>query len=459
MAEDPKYLPHSPTNAEGWLPEETASGDKQTGPLVLAAMLRGNPQASLRHRLAEIKGTAWGRIASMMSGTTNGATGEKLIAACQGVRFAGMDQDQSVRYVLGLVARYDELVVDWLAQDSEFKRRSALPRRNLEEVAGMFDEIEWLWDGWIPRGYVSMIVGRPGAGKSYVAAWLATNAILGGKFPDGQESGLDRETSEIMWIDTEASQQMMLSRLRTMAGPRSRFFWPLNPKDPDQHFPLVNLTNPMWAELIFDMAMTAKPAWIWIDSLRGAHSSDENSSDMQAVLANAANIARDLNCAFSFVHHLRKQAPGESNEVTLDMVRGSSGIVAVPRVVIAIDQPDPTRAEKRMRVIKSNLAEIPEAVGISIDERGPMIVGDVPAVPRRVSALDKAKEFILARLRLGPAPSQEIIADGEAHGISLRSMRRACEELGIVTTKTRGTPAYWQWALPAHESQQEAPPF
>ena len=446
-------LPTSGLGSADWLPEEPLDNDKEIGPLTVAAILRGNPQAALRNHIVRLKGTVWGAIASKITGSTNGTSAEKLIGATAGLRLAGETVDKTRRLLLAKIVEQEPRLDAWLANDEQFKRRSAMPRKNIKEVAGMFDDTEWLWDGWIPRGYLSMIVGRPGAGKSYVAAWLASNAILGGKFPDGHDSELDRKTSEIMWIDTEASHALMVQRLKIMGGPLTRFFWPLDPTNPGESFPAVNLAKQKWAEIVADMAYSNKPAWIFVDSLRGSHGSDENSSDMQTVLATSAAIARDVHCGFTYVHHLRKAAPGETPEVTLDMVRGSTAIVAVARVVIAIDAPDPLRPEKRMRVIKSNLAEMPEAIGISIGAGGPLVIGDIPKPPKRFSAVDKAKEFLLVRLRLGPAPQQELIEDAEAQGISTISLRRAQRDLGVVATKTRGINGYWQWALPAHEGQ------
>lgn len=437
-----------------WVPEERDGVPKITGPLTICALLRGYPQVALRHRIEEIKHTCWGVIARMISGSENGDGGEKIMRAMAGIRLAGFEnEDDSRRYMLGEIARADPLVDAWLELDPVFTKRRGLPRKTLSEVSGMFDDTEWLWEGWIPRGYMSMIVGRPGAGKSYVAAWLATNALLGGKFPDGTDSQLDRENAEVMWIDTESTHALLVNRLRLMAGPSGRFFWPLDPKDSSQPFPAVDLSKPYWAAIVADMAMDRRPAWIIVDSLRGSHAADENSSEMQAILGTGAAIARDLNCGFTFVHHLRKSAPGETPEVTIDMVRGSTAIVAVARVVIAIDAPDPMSENKRIRVIKSNLTEMPDPIGVSIGAMGPTLLERAPEAPRRVTVVAKAREFLLARLRLGPAPQQELVADAAGMGISTQSLRRAQRELGIVAVKKHGATGHWEWSLPASEGQ------
>ena len=431
--------------AEEWL----AEGDR-TGPLTVCAILRGTPAAALRHRLKEIQGTVWERIADKVSGASNGNTGERILQALAGCRLAGMDEDMSRRHCLGQIARWDSLVDEWLLLDPVVSKRGALPRKNMEDVDGILASTTWLWEPWIPRGYLSMIVGRPGAGKSFVAAWVGTNAILGGTYPDGQQAVEDREKAEILWLDTESTQGLLRERLQVLASPKRRFWWPTDPRDAGNAFPAVNLGKDYWLGLVADHALHHRPCWIVVDSLRGSHQADENSSDVQAMLSGAAAIARDVGCGFTFIHHLRKAQHGESGEVTLDMVRGSTAIVAMMRSVIAIDQPDSTQTAVRMRVIKSNLAGFPKPLGLSIDERGPIRLDEAPQVQRTWNATERAVEFLLATLNAGPRVTQEVMAEAESQGITRRAVERARDRLRCVSVKIEG---HWEMSLPVRDGQ------
>jgi len=422
--------------------------------LTVCALLQGVPAAALRHKLKTLKGTIWAGVADKMAGS-NGNAADRLLEALAGKRLAGQSEDETRRYCLAQITRWDVHVDDWLAVDPVFKRRAELPRRTVEEVAGLFSGTRWLWQDWIPRGYLSMIAGKPGAGKSYVAAWLATNAIMGGHFPDDRPTAEDRELAEVMWIDTEATQPLLIERLKLLAAPTTRFWWPLDPKAPGEPFPPVMLSDERWVGIVADLALQHRPVWIIVDALRGAHSADENSSEVQTMLGSAAAIARDVGCAFTFIHHLRKGQKGDKGEVTIDMVRGSSAIVAMMRVIVAVDAPDPTREEKRMRVIKSNLGLCPKPIGIQVDARGPMTLDQAPNVPRGLSAVARAEEFLLAQLQSGPRGVDDLVECAAALGITKRSLQRARSQLKLQPVKLEG---HWELSLPPREGQ-EPPPF
>src|SRR5262245_2888338 len=142
-------------------------GNIVTGPYTAAAMLRGQTKASLRNKLAELKGTGWGHIAECLAGA-NGNGADRLDAAMKGLRFAGMTEPETRRYIIGKLVQADPYVEEWLDLDPVMERRKKLPLKNAKEVEGMFEATGWIWNDWIPRGYLSMIVGKPGAGKSYI---------------------------------------------------------------------------------------------------------------------------------------------------------------------------------------------------------------------------------------------------------------------------------------------------
>ena len=47
------------------------------------------------------------------------------------------------------------------------------------------EEVKWLWAGRIPLGRITLIVGRPGVGKSFLTAELAARVSRGEPWPDG----------------------------------------------------------------------------------------------------------------------------------------------------------------------------------------------------------------------------------------------------------------------------------
>ena len=46
-------------------------------------------------------------------------------------------------------------------------------------------EIVWLWENRFPAGQISLIVGTPGFGKSFVTCDMAARISVGAAWPDG----------------------------------------------------------------------------------------------------------------------------------------------------------------------------------------------------------------------------------------------------------------------------------
>lgn len=427
----------------------TPTGDERIGPLTVCALMRGTRRAALKHRLKQLEGTAWGHIAEAVANVSNGNGATRLRNAMDSIRLAGMDAETTRKHLMGEIVRWDAFVDGWLLDDAEFIRRRGLPDKTVEEVSGMFDDTTWLWEDWLPRGNLSMICGRPGVGKSWVAAWIGANLIANGSLPDGSHAE-QAQDSCVVWIDTEGTHNLLVRRLKLLAVAGGRFKWPLDPNNASDPFPVVDFAKPHWMTTVMDYAIDKMPIWIVVDSLRGAHGADENSSEVQAMLSNCAAIARDVGCGFTFLHHLRKSNQWETGEITLDMVRGSSAIAAMMRVVIAIDQPDVTNKALRMRVIKSNLSLMPEPVGIELRADGPVRLDWSPSVPRPMSAADRACEFLVARLQQGPRPAIEMLEEAKQLGISQASLIRARAKLMIVVARIED---HWEWSLPVKEGQ------
>jgi hypothetical protein len=64
------------------------------------------------------------------------------------------------------------------------------------------------------------------------------------------------------------------------------------------------------------------------------------------------------------------------------------------------------------------------------------------------SAKREAKEFLQEALREGPALQQEVMADAKANGISRATLRRAKEDLNVLSYKARTANGGWMWELP-----------
>ncbi len=312
----------------------------------------------------------------------------------------------------------------------------------LADLAGILPSTNWLWKGWLPRGYLSLIVGATGVGKSWLTLRLAQSILTDTPWPDSAASQHGKRSGYVVWADTEASQALLLERTQAWDLPIGKILLPTVGEDPLSDIILDD--NEGWYELT-RLVHQYQPDLVVVDSLSGGHKGDENSSDMRNLLHDLAALARDHNVAVLATHHLRKANPMEAlDTITLDRIRGSSAIPQFARLIMAVDRPDANMPEcVRLKVIKSNLARFPEALGFSITDAG-LAFGAAPTPPQAFGKIDEAAEFVLHMLKDGPLPARSIFAKAQASGISRSSINRAKKKLAVQSIKQGNS---WAWAL------------
>jgi energy-coupling factor transporter ATP-binding protein EcfA2 len=304
----------------------------------------------------------------------------------------------------------------------------------------VFGPIEWEWGGWIPRGFLTLLVGESGVGKSILALHFCA-LFLGaqGLWPDSTDFG--GATGDVLWVEAEAAQWLNWERARSWGLPVERIRTPF--ADPLHE---VQLENPAHRRAIERAARQPEVRFAVVDSLSGASQGDENSIEILSVVKWLAALARDAGKAILLLHHLRK--PGlldASGRSELARVRGHSSIVQPTRVVLALDTPDPLDPEtRRLRVVKNNIGPLPQPLGLRITGQG-VLFCEAPQAPRRVSALEQAVETLKAILAGGPQLAHDIQDELNALDISWRTARRAKEKMGVLSQRVNGV---WQWSLP-----------
>jgi RecA/RadA recombinase len=82
--------------------------------------------------------------------------------------------------------------------------------RNLSTIE--MRSIDWLWRGWIPKGYITVWAGETGAGKSTVLADIAARVTTGAPWPG---EGDAREPGRVLWLGSEDGvEEMTAPRLK-----------------------------------------------------------------------------------------------------------------------------------------------------------------------------------------------------------------------------------------------------
>lgn len=311
------------------------------------------------------------------------------------------------------------------------------------DIAAMLGPITWSWRGWLPDGLLTIVAAEPGVGKSALCLRIA-QTLIGNRidWPDGTlyEGGPGR----VVWAESESGQAINLERAKAWGLDTDRIIQPGRPLDD------FRLDDPEKWQALHDLAFLPDVRAVIIDSLRGANSRNENDSDVIGLIMRLAELARDCNKPILLTHHLRKRGLLDGPDGPgLDRLRGSSAIVQPARVVWTLDTPDPQDKEtRRLAQAKNNLARAPQALGLTISERGVVFV-DAPQAPKTVSQQEAAINFLLALLADEAMPAEEVKEQAQLAGHSARTIERAKTKIGIVSLKKGGGGGPWYWGLPA----------
>jgi putative DNA primase/helicase len=310
------------------------------------------------------------------------------------------------------------------------------------DLEGLIGPVAWDWPGWLPRGFLTILAGEAGLGKSTLALRLCACYLRGDDWPDGAPGAdMGRDTA-VLWCETEAAQALNWERARAWGLPLERILTPLGPLED------VSIDAPAHQAAIARAAHRPEVGLVVVDSFSGAGHRNESSSEGHMAVRRLAVLARDTGKAVLLLHHLRKRSLLDAgHQVSLERLRGHSSIVQPARVVLALDAPNPYRETyKRLSVIKSNLAPFPQPLGFWVAEDGKARFALASPAPRSTTALERAAEALQELLSDGPVPAEGLVADLVGLGISEPTVRRAKARLGIVSSKREDG---WTWELPS----------
>ncbi|MDI6696836.1 MAG: AAA family ATPase [Anaerolineales bacterium] len=303
---------------------------------------------------------------------------------------------------------------------------------NLGEVRKFYGNVLWEWPGRVPKAQITLIAGETGVGKSWLICALIAAHLGRITYPDGQRGAGRR----VVFVETEEMRAAIAERLQTLEVADNDVLFPTNEERDPTYLPSIVKD----ANAIAALAKQTGATLIVVDSLSGGHALDENGSEMRQVLLTLARIASTTGCPVLVAHHLRKRSAFEDGAVTLDRVRGSSTITQFCRSVFGLWKPEPNSGVARVEQLKSSFAPLSAAFGFEIVD-GKLRFAEAPEVPREMTAVDRACEFLRVELRAGPQRFSDLLARAEAEGISKDSLYRAKRQTGVVNIDGR-------WGLP-----------
>jgi hypothetical protein len=331
-----------------------------------------------------------------------------------------------------------------------------VPRTQLIRAADVKPEkIEHLWNGRFPRSMFSLVGGRPGEGKSLMMYLLAAEVSQQGQ-------------AVIMSSPEEALGAVKMPRLLAAGADTTRVhLWPNRlrlPQDVEDLELLVRLHN---------------VGLITLDPIaKHLNGTNDPYKGLEPLIA----MAERTGVALVGVHHVNKRVPrdahprdvfgggnggwlgtcreahvlgridsGDEGSRFLACVKNNNGDDGGPAVEFYMDEsevdlPDGD-VQDTARLVLVNDAVLVEANAVVHFKGAGAAGGDGAASGEKMAVAIEFLTLLLAPN--GPVPVSEIEQQGKAMGVSLRTLRRASEGLGVIKKREGfGPGSFVTWALP-----------
>lgn len=319
--------------------------------------------------------------------------------------------------------------------------------------------ISWLWNGRFAAGRITMIVGMPGCGKSFVTCDMAARVSTGSPWPDGSPC----ERGNVLFITAEDDPgDTIRPRLDAHGAETKRIFIIQGKLLPNDDGSEDEVTFSLQDVVLIERAIEqiGNVRLIVVDpigSFMGGSVDSHRDNEVRNVLAPLAKLAEQSGAAVVMVAHRRKGNAGSADDTAL----GSRAYVALSRSVWHLSKDIDDQDRRLFLNGKNNLAKEQSGLAFRITdgrvdwESSPvaMTADDQMAQERSIpdgeptSALDDAVTWLSQALELGSMTVKEIQAKAKADGITERTLRRAAEKIGVVKSRL-GYQQPVQWALP-----------
>jgi putative DNA primase/helicase len=329
--------------------------------------------------------------------------------------------------------------------------------------------IAWLWPGWLATGKLHVIAGRPGALKTTAALGFAATVSTGRRWPDDSPAARGKI---VMWSGEDAIDDTLLPRFLAAGGDPAQigFINGVKENGRTRNFDPARDMD----ELVTKCVDLGEVTLVIIDPIvavaRGdSHKNAEARRDLQPLV----DLAERTRAAVLGVHHLTKRSEGAD---PVDRVSGSLAFGAGPRVVILSTLDNKSAGEPRGVLMRAKnnigtshggfeftaearpLADHPDISaqrilwGGYVNESARDILTRLEGKTEPPTGMRKAAAFLRDALDgRGPRMAAEVIAEGEAAGLSERALRRALKALRGWSEKP-SMKTGWIWELPQQAS-------
>lgn len=338
-------------------------------------------------------------------------------------------------------------------------------------------DVDFIWNGRLARGKHTCIGGDPGTAKSQIVYSIVAAITTGGPWPCGE--GLAPLGNVIILSAEDDPDDTIVPRLLAAGADLTRVHIVSAVSSQDgKGVKTFNLQADLdlLQQKIDEVGEVALVSMDPVSSYLGGKTDSHKNAEVRGVLEPISEMAARTRVAILSVTHFSKDGAGSSKKA-LHRFIGSIAFVGAPRAAFAVIADSDNEGRMLFLHAKNNMAAPAPGLAYRVVQR---MVGDLTrAVPyveweadhvkmtaneamaaeveggEKRSALAEAMEFLREKLAAGPVPARTVEDDAEALCISIRTLKRARQRLGVHAEKA-GMDGGWIWSL-SPEGGQKTP--
>lgn len=314
--------------------------------------------------------------------------------------------------------------------------------------------VEWLWPDRVPVGFLTIMAGRTGVGKSFVTLDLAARMTAGELLPE-PNGGMCLERSNVLIISEDSPEYVLAPRLLELGADMNRISF--------MTFEAMGSFDLANTDMLDDAFVAAgRPRLVVIDpptNFLGAKDEHKN-AEVRGVLMKVVVWTMKNDIAVVMITHCNKGI--KKDMAAIDRIIGSVAWASTSRIahILAPDPDDPGRC--LFVPMKNNIGEMAKGLAYRIKKTPALAVvewlGEVditgdqalhgPGKPRRVVA----SEWLIERFREKREwASDDLMAAANAAGVSRSAIFEAKETLSLPRARqiiAENGDRIWMWWVP-----------
>lgn len=324
-------------------------------------------------------------------------------------------------------------------------------------------KVSYLWEGRIPLKRITLVVGRPGEGKSFLTTDAAARVSTGRPWPDGsycpqgsvilisaEDDPADTIRPRLDAHDADVRKIHLLSAVRKVG-------------EDGLYERMITLADVGAIEAALEKLSDCKLIVVDpVGSFLGGGTDVHRDNEVRGVLAPIAKLAEKYGPAVLVVAHRRKSTGSNADDLAL----GSRAFTGIARAVWHLTRDSANKTRRLLLPGKNNLAREGDGLAFSIGgepariswERDPvaMSADDALAAENQSSerrsgpdadALKAASDWLQSVLAAGPRLAKELFDEWKnGEDGSERTLKRAKKSVGVEVYRDK-VPGPWWWRL------------